>query len=104
MAPGPLALVLVIGLLALVPTRRLHRFGWSAGTVGVYFVALWILGVVAASGGPGRILVPVLLVAWLAPFVTVRDGLDRLLGRRSAAPRNVTPGSGPQAGRVDTAE
>lgn len=99
MPPAVLALVLVLGLLALIPTRRLARHGWTAGSLAAYFIALWVLGAVAASApGGGRILVPLVLVVWLAPFVTWRDGLDRLRGRATPAervpPRNVTPPDG----------
>ncbi|HEY7522215.1 MAG TPA: hypothetical protein VH720_00980 [Candidatus Limnocylindrales bacterium] len=89
MPPAILALVLVLGLLALIPTRRLARLGWTSGALAAYFVALWVLGAVAASApGGARILVPLLLIVWLAPFVTWREGLDRL---RDRPPRNVTP-------------
>jgi hypothetical protein len=96
MPPGLLALVLVIGLLALIPTRRLARHGWTPGSLAAYFVGLWVLGAVTASApGGARILVPLLLIAWLAPFVTWREGLDRLRGKSTPAdpppPRNVTP-------------
>jgi hypothetical protein len=99
MPPGLLLLVLVLGLMALIPTRRLARHGWTPGSLAAYFVAVWILGAVAASAPSGaRILVPLLLVAWLAPFVTWREGLDRLRGRTTPAeplpPRNVTPPDG----------
>jgi hypothetical protein len=94
--PVLLALALLLGLLALVPTRRLARLGWSAGSLGAYFLALWLLALVAAvAGGPARLLVPLLLIAWVAPFVTWRDSLDRFRGRMHEGDerpiRNVTP-------------
>jgi len=95
MPPALLALVLVLGVLALVPARRLSRLGWSSGAVATYFLAVWILGaIVALAPGGARILVPLLLLAWIAPFVTWREGLDRLRGRPSdpgLPPRDVTP-------------
>jgi hypothetical protein len=93
MPPALLAIVLVTGLLALVPTRRVHLAGWSQAAVGAYFLALWIgAAVIAWAPGTARFLVPIVLVAYLAPFVTLRAGVDRLLGRpRPPAPRNVTP-------------
>jgi hypothetical protein len=94
MPPGLLALVLVLGVLALVPARRLARLGWSRGSVGTYFLALWAMGfAVATAPGGARILVPLLLVVWIAPFVTWRTAIDRMLGRPPPhePPRNVTP-------------
>jgi hypothetical protein len=95
MPPALLALVLVTWLLALVPTRRTVLAGWSQAAVAAYFLALWA-GSVAIAVAPGaRFLVPMVLVAYLAPFVTLRAGVDRLLGRpRPPAPRNVTPPDG----------
>jgi hypothetical protein len=102
MSPALLAIVLLTGLLALVPTRRVQLAGWSQTAVAVYFVALWA-GSVAIAWAPGtaRFLVPIVLVVYLAPFVTLRAGVDRLLGRpRPPAPRNVTPpDGGDDAGR-----
>ena len=89
-----LALLLISALLVLVPTRRLYLAGWSQAVIAAYFLGMWALSVLVAwAPGPTRFLVPIVLVAYLAPFVTLRAGLDRLLGRppRSSEPRNVTP-------------
>lgn len=97
MPPAILALVLILGVLALVPTRRLARLGWSGGSLAAYFLTLWLLGLVAAlAGGAARLLVPVLLAVWVAPFLSWRDGLDRVFNRTRHADdqrpiRNVTP-------------
>jgi hypothetical protein len=101
MPPAILAIVLVLGLLALIPTRRLARLGWSTNTIGGYFLVLWVLGCIAAlAPGGGRLLVPVVLIVWIAPFVTWREGLDRLRGRPrddpGRPPRNVTPPDEPR--------
>lgn len=91
-----LLLALVLALLAIIPTRRLTLRGASPFTVGVYFLAIWLLSlaIVAAPGRP-RLLLPVVVILALLPFVTWRQGLDRLLGRPPRAvrppPRNVTP-------------
>jgi hypothetical protein len=102
MPPALLAIVLVTGLLALAPTRRVHLAGWSQTAVAAYFLALWA-GSVAIAWAPAaaRFLVPIVLIAYLAPFVTLQAGVDRLLGRpRPPAPRNVTPPDGGEdAGR-----
>jgi hypothetical protein len=102
MPPALLAIVLATGLLALVPTRRVFLAGWSQAAVAAYFLALWVgSAAIALAPGGARFLVPIVLVAYLAPFVTLRAGVDRLLGRpRPPAPRNVTPQDGPgDAGR-----
>lgn len=94
--PALVAAILVLALLALIPTRRLFQRGASGGLVALYFLALWLLGLVmVASGGRARILLPVVLVLAVLPYVHLRDGIDRLLGRppRLVPPpvKNVTP-------------
>lgn len=99
--PAFLALALLILLLVLIPTRRLQLAGWSPGALAAYYVAVAGLALlVAGIRGPARFLVPILLIAYLAPFVTARAGLDRLLGRGKppGEPRDVTP---PGGGRKD---
>lgn len=82
MSPTTIALVGLVALLVLIPTRRLQLAGWRRESLTAYFLAVWLLGaLVAAMPAPARFLVPILIVAYLAPFVTLRDGLDRLLGR-----------------------
>lgn len=99
MSPLTLAIAGLVALLVLIPTRRLQLKGWSRDALVTYFGAVWLLGVaVAAISAPARLLVPVLLVAYLAPFVTWRQGLDRVRGRPASPPppppprvKNVTP-------------
>jgi hypothetical protein len=96
-----LAIAGLVALLVLLPTRRLHLAGWRREALTTYFASVWLLGtVVAAVASPARFLVPILLIAYLAPFVTPRAGLDRLFGRGPASPpleperppvKNVTP-------------
>lgn len=105
MSPVTLAIAGLVALLVLIPTRRLQLKGWSRDGLVAYFGAVWLLGVaVAAITVPARYLVPVLLVAYLAPFVTWRQGLDRARGRpaRPGPPpptrvRNVTPPDPPDS-------
>jgi hypothetical protein len=106
MSPTTLALVGLVALLVLIPTRRLQLAGWRRESLTTYYLAVWLLGaVVAAMPAPARFLIPLLLVAYLAPFVTLRDGLDRLLGRprvdRGGAGDGDEPvGDGPADGRT----
>ena len=93
MSPGTLLLVGLVALLVLIPTRRLYLAGWQRQGLTLYFLGLWLLGaLVAAVPAPARFIIPILLVAYLAPFVTVRDGLDRLLGRPPRAGGSVGGG------------
>jgi hypothetical protein len=88
--PWLLALGLVLGLLVLLPARRLQLAGLAPRTIGLFALTLWALAMlVAVSPGGARILVPILLVAYLAPFVAAPDRVGRFLRR----------GGGPGAGR-----
>jgi uncharacterized membrane protein len=94
--PLLIAIVLVTGLLALLPTRRLAERTRDPWLLGGYFVVLWlVVSVVVAVPAVRRLAIPLAVVLAVAPFVTLRAGIDRLLGRRSApvppTPRNVTP-------------
>ena len=87
---SPLILLALVGILALVmviPTRRLYLAGWSQQALLAYYVAMLTLAVAAAVvRGPARFLVPILIIGFLAPFVTVGPGIDRLLGRKPPSP------------------
>lgn len=94
MTPTAIALVGLVALLVLIPTRRLQLAGWRRESLTAYFLAVWLLGAaVAVMPSPARFLIPLLLVAYLAPFVTLRDGLAKLLGRPPDS-----GGSGPGGG------
>ena len=109
-APWLLALALVIGLLILVPARRLQLAGLTPRTIGLYALTLWLLAmIVAVQPVATRVLVPILLISYIAPFVAAPDTVRRVLrqgdrpgpGRPSGGfpgrppMKNVTP---PQAG------
>jgi hypothetical protein len=80
--PWLIALGLVLGLLVLIPARRLRAAGLARGTVGLYTAVLWGLAMLAAiSPGATRILIPVLLLAYLAPFIAGPDVIGRVLRR-----------------------
>ena len=96
--PWLLALGLVLGLLVLLPARRLQLAGFSPRAIGFLAVTLWALAMlVAVSRGGARVLVPILLLAYLAPFVAAPDRLGRVLRRGGRPPderppmKNVTP-------------
>jgi hypothetical protein len=96
-APWLLALGLLIGLLVLIPARRLQLAGLSAGVIGGYVIALWLLGMlVAVRPVATRVLVPILVLAYLAPFVAAPDRVGRFLRRGEGG-----PGSGSAAQRHD---
>ena len=104
--PWLLALGLVLGLLVLVPARRLQLAGLAPRTIGLLAATLWALGMlVAIRPVSSRVLIPILLIAYIAPFVTAPDRLGRVLGRARGgsgpAPRqpmkNVTPSEPPEA-------
>jgi hypothetical protein len=93
--PWLLALGLVLGLLVLVPAGRLRAAGMSRGTVGLYALVLWALAMVMAiRPGATRVLVPVLILAYVAPLLVAPDVIARVL-RRGAPERrpmkDVTP-------------
>ena len=100
MTPTLIGLVLVAGMVALVPTWRLAQRSSSVGLLTGWFLATWMLLVGLVVAPPiARIAVPLLVVLAVAPWIDLRAGIARLLGRpahtRRPPPRNVTP---PDAG------
>jgi hypothetical protein len=95
MLPTPwlIALALVVGLLVLIPARRLQLAGMSSRTIGLYALGLWILAMAIAIRPAGaRVLVPFLLVAYIAPLVAAPDQVRRVLRR---PPPDLPPTSRP---------
>jgi hypothetical protein len=103
-----LALGLVIGLLVLLPARRLQLAGLSGRAIGFYAVTLWIMGFVMAVRPIGaKFLIPIVLLAYVAPFVAAPEVVGRVLRRGQprdppADPprppmKNVTPPDDPGA-------
>jgi hypothetical protein len=87
------ALLGAIGLLALLPTRRLHVGGWKNPALTTYFLILVALGLLVAElRGPARYLIPILVVIYVAPFVITRDGIARVRGRMGGGPTIIDPG------------
>ncbi len=98
LSPAILALGLALALIVLLPARRLQLAGLTARSIGLYALALWLLGaIVAIRPGSTRLLIPILLIAYLAPFVAAPDRIARVLrrgGRHDPPPppiKNVTP-------------
>ena len=91
-APWLLALAFVVALLVLIPSRRLQLSGVSARVIGVYAIGLWVLAMAMAIRPAGaRVLVPFLIVSYLAPFVAGPDTVRRVLDRGRRRPDGPPP-------------
>jgi hypothetical protein len=95
MNPALVALVLIAGLAALPPVWRLRDAGWTRGALAAAWL-LYAVGIAAAVRFPGafRLLLPILVVAYIAPFVVGTERLRRISRRRPPPPRpikDVTP-------------
>ena len=100
LAPWVVALAFVVGLLVLIPARRLQLSGFSSRTIGLYAVVLWLLAMgVAVRPVGARILVPFLLVLYLAPFVAGPDTVQRVFRRRRPDPLPPGTGGSPPSGK-----
>jgi hypothetical protein len=81
-SPWVLLLGIVFVALAAVPTRRLGQAGVTAGALLAYLGLLVGLAFVVALGrGPDRLLVPVLVGLYVAPFIAGPELLRRILRR-----------------------
>lgn len=94
--PWLIAVALVAGLLALLPARRLQLSGYSGRVVGLYVLGMWLAAMtLAVQPAAARILVPFLLVAYIAPFVAGPDRARQVLRRPPGGGRppmkDVTP-------------
>jgi hypothetical protein len=107
-APALIAVGLVIALLVLLPARRLQHAGFGSRSIGSYALCLWGLAfLLAIRPGATRFLIPILLIAYLAPFVVAPERLGRIVRRGGQGGRgdgddppkppmkNVTPPDGP---------
>jgi hypothetical protein len=102
LSPALLAVALVVGLLVLLPSRRLQLAGLGTRAVGLYALCLWLVGFFLVIRPVGaRFLVPILLLAYIAPFVAAPERVGRALrrGRPRDPPRppikDVTPHDDP---------
>ncbi len=84
MWPGLLILLLVACLLALLPVWRLRVAGWPARSMFIAWLVYAIgIFVIVRFPGPTRFLLPILVLAMIAPFVAGPERLTRVLrGRR----------------------
>jgi hypothetical protein len=90
MSPGLILVVLVALLLAMLPVWRLRVAGWRPGVLfWAWVVYAAVILVVLRLPGPGRFLVPILVLAFVAPFVAGPERLTRLLGPRTPPARPV---------------
>jgi hypothetical protein len=81
-APWLVALGLVVALLVLLPARRLQLAGLSSRVIGAYAVGLWLFAmIVAIRPVAARFVVPILILAYLAPFVAAPERIGRALTR-----------------------
>ncbi len=97
MNPALLAMILVAMLIALLPVWRLRVAGWPVRSLLVAWV-LYTAGVFAVLRVPGlRLLVPILVLAFVAPFVAGPERLSRVLhGRPRGVVIDVTPRPAPE--------
>jgi hypothetical protein len=103
-APALLAVALLLGFLVLIPARRLQLAGLSSRFIGTYAAGLWALGFLLAFRPVMlRFLVPILLIAYIAPFVVAPGRIARVVqfgrGRGRPARRGGTGGTGGAGGR-----
>ena len=91
-APIPLAIALGLALLVLLPARRLHLAGISGRWIGVYALFVWGLAfLVAVRPLLLRFAVPILVIAYIAPFVVAPGRITRAIGRTHRGDRRDPP-------------
>ena len=98
-APALLAIGLVLALIVLIPARRLQLAGFRSRSIGLYALAMWGLAfVLAIRPTVTRFLIPILVVAFIAPFVVAPERLSSIVRRRGGSGdppeppmKNVTP-------------
>jgi hypothetical protein len=95
MLPTPALLILGLALafVVLLPARRLQLAGLAGRTIGLYALVLWALAFfLAIRPAATRFLIPILLVAYIAPFVVAPDRLGRIVRRGRGSPPIDPPG------------
>ena len=90
MSPTLLLVILLALLLAMLPVWRLRVAGWRPGVLFWAWLAYAVaLVVVLRLPGPGRFLVPILVLAFVAPFVAGPERLTRIFGPRTPPARPI---------------
>ena len=93
-APALLAVGLIIGLIILLPARRLQLAGFSRRSIALYAICLWALAFfMAVRPLAARFLIPILLIAYLAPFVVAPGRLSGIVTRGKGRGGPGGPGS-----------
>jgi hypothetical protein len=91
LSPALLTIGFVLALIMLLPARRLHLAGVSGRVIGVYAVCLWALAFfMAIRPLAARFLIPILIIAWVAPFIAAPERINSLV-RRVRGPRDEPP-------------
>jgi hypothetical protein len=91
--PALLAIALVLGLLVLLPSRRLQLAGFRARSIGGYAGFLWVLAfALAIRPMATRFLIPIILIAYLAPFVVAPARMAGIVARGRGRGRSVSRG------------
>jgi hypothetical protein len=98
--PGLLAVGLLLGLVVLLPSRRLWLAGVPSQLISLYALCVWALAflLVVRPGGL-RFLGPILIIAFVAPFIAAPERISSLVRRGRRGPgdpprppmKNVTP-------------
>jgi hypothetical protein len=90
--PIPLAIAFGLALLVLLPARRLHLAGISGRWIGVYALFVWALAfLVAVRPLLLRFAIPILLIAYIAPFVVAPGRITRAIERTRRGDRGDPP-------------
>ena len=98
LSPLLLLTVLVAGLVALLPVWRLRVAGWPTRWLVAAWVGYTLLIFVAVRLPLIRFVIPILVLAFLAPFVAGPERVTRVLAGRRPAPGvviDVTPRPAP---------
>ena len=97
-APALLAVGFVLALIVLIPARRLRLAGFRSRSIGLYALVMWSLAfLLAVRPTVTRFLIPILVVAYVAPFVVAPERLSRIVRRGGSGDpppppmKNVTP-------------
>jgi hypothetical protein len=86
-SPALLAIALVLGLVVLLPARRLQLAGFRGRTIGCYAAFLWVLGfLLAIRPVAARFMIPILVIAYLAPFVVAPARMAGIMARGRGRP------------------